>query len=84
MSHFNYLRITLDKHLYWRYQIDMIPLTISKIIGIINPLKFLLQYFAHGELGRRISKTAKMGKTLDHTEPLFKTYNLLKLKDIYL
>jgi len=109
VSHFNYLGITFDEHLSWENHINMISIKISKIIGIINRLKFvfpqrilftlynslLLPHFFYGillwgycadrvvKLQKRAIRTISFSKPLDHTEPLFKTLNLLKLEDIY-
>ena len=39
VNSFNYLGITVDKHLSWQDQINSIANKISKYIGIINKLK---------------------------------------------
>ena len=42
VSSFNYLGITIDKHLNWQHHINSIANKISKYIGILNKLKKML------------------------------------------
>ena len=42
VDNFNFLGITIDKHLSWTYHINLLCAKISKITGLINKLKNVL------------------------------------------
>ena len=107
---FDFLGITLDKHLTWKPHVDKISNKISKTLGILNRLKFylpqnaklaiynslILSHINYGILlwgntnyinrleilQKRAIRLISSSNFIAHTEPLFKSLNLLKLRDI--
>ena len=107
VDQFNYLGITLDKHLSMSAHIASVAAKISRVIGIMKKIKNFLPSFilkliydslitcrikygllVWGSSGDHIFKLQKKAirvvnksKFNAHTEPLFKKFNILKLKD---
>ncbi len=42
VSNYNFLGITINEHLHWKTNVDKISHTISRNIGILNKLKYVL------------------------------------------
>ena len=110
VEEFDFLGITLDKHLTWKPHIHNISNKISKTIGILNRIKtylpqnaklnicnsLILSYLHYGILlwgqasdcnrptilQKKAVRIITNSNYLAHSEPLFKTLNLLKLEDI--
>ena len=110
VDEFDFLGITLDKHLTWKPHIHKISNKISKTIGILNRIKtylpqnaklniynsLILSYLHYGILlwghandfnrpkllQKKAVRIITNSNYLAHSEPIFKTLNLLKLEDI--
>ena len=106
---FKFLGVMFDECLSWKSHIKMIKNKLSKIIGIINKLKYIypqhallsiynalfLSHMTYGLLlwGTQAEEVFKLQKKavriitnseyLAHSEPLFKTLELLKIQDLY-
>ena len=110
VDEFDFLGITLDKHLTWKPHIHKISNKISKTLGILNRIKtylpqnaklniynsLVLSYLHYGILlwghandcnrpkllQKKAVRIITNSNYLAHSEPIFKTLNLLKLEDI--
>ena len=106
---FNFLGIYLDKSMNWKSHTDYIASKISKSIGILNRLKYILptdikimiynslilshinygilMWGYHSDRLYKLQKRAMRIITLApynaHSEPLFKSLNILKISDIF-
>ena len=106
---FNFLGIYLDKSMNWKSHIDYIASKISKSIGILNRLKYILptdikimiynslilSHINYGilmwgyhsdrlyKLQKRAMKIITLAPYNAHSEPLFKSLNILKISDIF-
>ena len=106
---FKFLGVMFDECLSWKSHIKMIKNKLSKIIGIINKLKYIypqhallsiynalfLSHMTYGLLlwGTQAEEVFRLQKKavriitnseyLAHSEPLFKTLELLKIQDLY-
>ena len=109
VQEFNFLGMTITENLNWNSHINKIASKITKTVGIIHRLKFIipqqilrtiydalilphLNYgiLCWGSQTNRLSKIQKnairkisLSKYNAHTDPLFKSFNLLKINDIY-
>ena len=109
VDNFDFLGLTINKHLSWKPHIDKIANKISKFNGILNKLKHFLPknilrtlYFSliqsqlnYGILiwgfeSNRLEKLQKKSMRIiscskynAHTEPLFKSNRILKMKDMF-
>ena len=109
VANFNFLGLTIDRHMTWNAQIQKLSNKISRSLGIMNRLKWylpqnifhtiynslILSHINHSILvwefkSSRISKLQKRAvrmiscsKYNAHTEPLYKSLNLLKVEDIF-
>ena len=109
LDSFNFLGITIDKHLTWEEHINLIANKISRTVGVINRLKKyipenalltiyntpIIPHLNYGILtwrfnSERILKIQKktvrsitLSKYNAHTEPIFKTFKLLKINAIF-
>ena len=109
VHNFNFLGLHFNEHMSWKTHINHISNMISRSIGALNKLKYILPpsikimiynalilprinygLLVWGYENEKIFKLQKkairlisLAKYNAHTEPLFKTLNLLKINDIF-
>ena len=109
VDNFNLLGIVLNEKLDWKPHVNMISIKISKSVGVLNRLKYMLplnvrltiyhsliaSHFNYGILAwgfqchnlftlqKKAIRHVTLSRYNAHTDPLFKSLNILKISDIF-